>query len=166
MIGRNSGRYRFIEVVIEISVRDLKSAHRISEELESKIKEELPNVDEVLIHYEPVESDEHIIAIPLKDDETISDQLGDADFFMLLRVHQNDVIEKRIVKNPFKELQKGRGRAIGEFLSREGTTHIILRNEPTGGSKYILEGLGIAILEIDKEKPREVIKNKLELISR
>ncbi len=166
LIGRNSGRYRFIEVVIEINVRDLKSAHRISEELESKIREEIPNVDEVLIHYEPAESDELIIAVPLKDDETLSSQLGSADFFMLVKIHQNEIVEKKIVRNPYTNLQKGRGRAIGEFLAREGATHIILKNEPTGGSKYILEGLGITILNIDKDSPRDAIKEALNLISR
>lgn len=166
LIGRNSGRYRFIEAVIEISVRDLKSAHRISEELESRIKEEIPNVDEVLIHYEPAESDEYIIAIPLKDDESISDQLGTANYFVLVRVHQNEVIEKRIVKNPYKNLEKGRGRSIGEFLSHEGVSYIILKNEPTGGSKYILEGLGITILSINSDSPKEALRSAIELISR
>ncbi len=163
--GRNSGRYKFIEAVIEISVRDLETAHRISEELEMRIKTEIPNVDEVLIHYEPIEPGEYIVAVPLGDKGKISEQMGNAREFMLARIKNGEILERRFIKNPFLTLEKGRGKAIGEFLAREGATHIVLKHMPTGGSKYILEGLGIEILTTDEDDPGKALENVLEVIS-
>ena len=163
--GRNSGRYKFIEAVIEISVRDLETAHRISEELEMRIKTEIPNVDEVLIHYEPIEPGEYVVAVPLGDKGKISEQMGNAIEFMLARIKNGEILERRFIKNPFLTLEKGRGKAIGEFLAREGTTHIVLKHMPTGGSKYILEGLGIEILTTDKDDPGKALEEILEVIS-
>ena len=164
--GRNSGRYKFIEAVIEISVRDLETAHRITEELEMRIKREIPNVDEVLIHYEPVESGEYIVAVPIGDKGKVSEQMGTAEEFMLAKVKNGGIVERRFIKNPFLHLQKGRGKAIGEFLAREGVTHIVLKHIPAGGSKYILEGLGIEILIIDEDDPGEALEEILKIIGR
>jgi len=50
--GRNSGRYRFIEIDLTMKVRDFQKAHRAAEEIKEKIKEGIPFVDHILIHYE------------------------------------------------------------------------------------------------------------------
>ena len=163
--GRNSGRYKFIEAVIEVGVRDLETAHRISEELESRIKSEIPNVDEVLIHYEPVEPHEFVVAIPLSDEDKFSGQLGNAKEFLLVKFKNGEIIERKYIKNPYLNLEKGRGKAIGEFLASQGVTHIVLKQMPTGGSKYILEGLGIEILVTDGTDLSEILKEIAEIIS-
>jgi len=163
--GRNSGRYKFIEAVIEVGVRDLETAHRISEELESRIKSEIPNVDEVLIHYEPVEPHEFVVAIPLSDEDKFSGQLGNAKEFLLVKFKNGEIIERKFIKNSYLNLEKGRGKAIGEFLASQGVTHIVLKQMPTGGSKYILEGLGIEILVTDGTDLSEILKEIAEIIS-
>ncbi len=164
LAGRNSGRYRFIEAIIEVNVRDFKVAHKLTEELEFKIKQSVPNVDEVLIHYEPVESDEIILALPLENEEKISPQLGSASQFLIVRVKDGEIVEKKYIKNPYKNMTKGRGKAIGELLAREGVNYIILKTEPAGGSKYILEGLGISTILIDTDSPSSAIDKAMQLV--
>ncbi len=164
LAGRNSGRYRFIEAIIEVNVRDFRIAHKLSEELELKIKESVPNVDEVLIHYEPVESDETRIAVPLMDESSVSPQLGTAQEFLIVRLKNGEIVEKKFIKNPFVNLSKGRGKVIGELLMREGVNYVVLQSEPAGGSKYILEGLGITILIVKEKEPSSAINKAIELI--
>ncbi len=166
LAGRNSGRYRFIEAIIEVNVRDFRIAHRLSEELELRIKEKVPNVDEVLIHYEPVETEETVVAIPLRDENSVSDQLGSATQFLIVKIKNGEVVEKKFIRNPYADLSKGRGKAIGELLAREGVVFLALRSEPSGGSKYILEGLGITIVIVKEKDPSSVIEEVLKLISR
>ncbi len=53
LMGRNSGRYKFIEADISLKTHDLNRAHFIADRIETNIKSQIKNVDRVLIHYEP-----------------------------------------------------------------------------------------------------------------
>jgi len=79
VVGRNSGRYRFLQADIEVRTSDLERAHRLSEELERAIKEGVPNVERVVIHYEPQVRSSTIYGLPLSDPAgTVSEHLGKA----------------------------------------------------------------------------------------
>ena len=49
--GRNSGRYIFVEAVVEMATSDLKEAHRASERIEEAIHLRVRNIERVVIHY-------------------------------------------------------------------------------------------------------------------
>ncbi len=53
--ARNSGSFIFVDAIIILNVNHLKEAHTICEEIEKTIKQNVPFVERVLIHYEPVE---------------------------------------------------------------------------------------------------------------
>ena len=67
IVARNSGRYLFVQANLIVRVDDLKRAHQASERIESRIKRELPQVDRVQIHYEPIEQNIRRYATPLED---------------------------------------------------------------------------------------------------
>jgi cation diffusion facilitator family transporter len=74
---RNSGRYIFVEATVTMRVTDLVKAHLISERIEKKIKEAVPNVDRVLIHYEPQKKVRLRYAVPLSNRKgQISEEFG------------------------------------------------------------------------------------------
>ncbi len=50
--GRNSGSYKFLQVDLDLKTDSVSEAHRIAHEIEHKIKEEMPFVEKVIIHYE------------------------------------------------------------------------------------------------------------------
>ncbi|NIV37703.1 MAG: cobalt transporter, partial [Anaerolineae bacterium] len=52
VVGRNSGRYRFLQADVTVRTADLEKAHRLSQELEENIRREVQNVERVVIHYE------------------------------------------------------------------------------------------------------------------
>ncbi len=161
--GRNSGRYRFIEAVIELNVHSLDFAHKVSEELESRIKAEIPNVDQVLIHYEPSQRKECIFAIPVvsKEGSTISDHFSGAPFFMIVRTHEGKVTSTEIVENPFTDLERHRGPSVGKMLAELGVTCVIVRSEPPGGSRFVLEGMGIEMITTDENDPMRAVEKIL-----
>ena len=55
--GRSSGNTRILQLVVGIRAVELGTAHRICDELEKKLQEEIPNLRQVLIHYEPEHED-------------------------------------------------------------------------------------------------------------
>lgn len=162
--GRNSGRFRFIEAVIELNVQSLRLAHRVSEELEMKIRAAIPNVDQILIHYEPPEKKECIFAVPVisKDGKTISDHFSGAPYFLIVRTKEGEIASTEIIENPYVELERHRGPSVGKLLAEYGVTCVILREEPPGGSRFVLEGMGIEMIVTSHNDPIEAIKEVLE----
>jgi len=54
LLGRNAGRYRFIEAEIAVRLQSVEKAHRVGHAIEAEIRNEIPFVERVLIHVEPV----------------------------------------------------------------------------------------------------------------
>jgi len=50
--GRNAGSYKFVQLDLDIKTDSLKEAHKISHEIEDAIKESMPFVEKVVIHFE------------------------------------------------------------------------------------------------------------------
>ncbi len=51
--GRCSGRYKFVEAEIILDIETLQDAHDISSSIEEEIYDSFPEIDKILIHYEP-----------------------------------------------------------------------------------------------------------------
>ena len=51
--GRCSGRYKFIEAEMILDIEKLQDAHDISSSIEEEVYDCFPEVDKLLIHYEP-----------------------------------------------------------------------------------------------------------------
>ena len=50
--GRNAGSFQFVQLDIALDTDSLREAHAISDSLEGSIKEKMPFVEKVVIHYE------------------------------------------------------------------------------------------------------------------
>ncbi|WP_457560946.1 cation diffusion facilitator family transporter [Caminibacter sp.] len=55
--GRNAGSVKFIHISIQVKTDSLREAHKYAHELEKKIKEQIPEIERVNIHYEPAETE-------------------------------------------------------------------------------------------------------------
>ena len=53
LLGRNSGSFKFIEADIVVKVGNFEKAHSVSRRIEKAIREQISQVDHILIHYEP-----------------------------------------------------------------------------------------------------------------
>ena len=84
LYGRNAGRFRFLQTSLILRTDDLQRAHQISETLEHAIREKIPHVERVMIHYEPQPRTHYRIAVPLSDPEgLISDHFGESQYFAI-----------------------------------------------------------------------------------
>ena len=140
LMGRNSGRYKFIEADILLKTHDLEKAHFISHRIEANIKRQIKNVDRVLIHYEPREKENIIYAVPLKDcdQHLISRHFGEAPYFELITVRIKDkkAIDQKIIENPFTQIEHGKGILVAEFLSKYQIDVIITKESFEGKGPY------------------------------
>ncbi len=91
VVGRNAGRYRFLEADLALRVDDLEKAHAVSQRLEKAIREQVPHVERVLIHYEPQVRTHLRYAVPLADaGGTVSEHFGESPYFGLATVRTSD----------------------------------------------------------------------------
>jgi len=156
LMGRSSGRYKFIEADIFLKTHDLDKAHFIANRIEANIKMQIKNVDRVLIHYEPSKKENFIYAVPLTDanQHRISRHFGEAPYFGLITVRIKDqkAIEQKIVENPFTQVEHGKGILVAEFLNKHQIDVIITRESFEGkGPYYVFSSAAVDNLLTEEE---------------
>ena len=146
--GRNSGRYIFVEVVVTLRISDLERAYSVSKRIEDKIREMVPNVDRVLIHYEPQSKTQLRYAVALSSSrEEISPHFGESPFFALIDfdLKERRLKKQEIVVNPHQGLTKGKGIKVAEFLLNHKPDIVVARENLAG------KGPGYAFAEAGTE---------------
>jgi cation diffusion facilitator family transporter len=153
LIGRNSGRYRFLEAEVGLRVNDLQKAHSISQHLQQTIKDSVPHVERVLIHYEPIIPTHLRYAFPLAaPDGRLSEHFGKAPYMALITLRLIDgAIEKReVIINPHCQDEKAKGIKVAEWLVSLKVDRIFIKESLQGkGPEYVFANAGVKIESID-----------------
>jgi cation diffusion facilitator family transporter len=167
--GRNSGPFKFIEADIVIKARDLEKAHFVSQRIEREIRNEVSNVDHILIHYEPQRKETTTCAVPLKDDKSsVSEHFGDAPYFYVATRRESDgtLVSEGYHQNPFAEEEKGKGIKVSEWLLENGVDMVYSPKGFEGrGPGYVFSDAGVEVVVMDKE-PLEKIRQDFQKIGR
>lgn len=162
LVGRSAGRFRFLQASVTMRTGDLQKAHEISSKIEDKIMERIPHVERVTIHYEPQAREDLKLAVPLSDvDGNLSAHFGEAPFFAFLRLHigNDEIQEQEIVKNPFTELEKGKGIRVAEWLVEKNVDLVALSEDvKSKGPGYVFSDAGIKILTVSETDLNGVLK--------
>ncbi|OGP88447.1 MAG: hypothetical protein A2156_03190 [Deltaproteobacteria bacterium RBG_16_48_10] len=162
--ARNSGRFVFVRAGLAFGIKKFAQAHQLSEEIERLILKEIPQVDQVTIHYEPVKKDFLIYAIPVEEDKhKISDHFGDAPYFYLVRISTegHTVQEEKILRNPYLKEEKGKGIKVSEWLLQYGVDTVYTRKTFDGkGPSYVFSNSDVEVI-ITEDKTIDEIHPKL-----
>ncbi|NPA49543.1 MAG: cation diffusion facilitator family transporter [Thermodesulfobacteria bacterium] len=149
LTGRRSGRFRFIEAEIVLDVASLDEAHEIVTMIEEEIYDHFPDIDRVVIHFEPPQVEEYVLAVPIDEDGDLCPHFGCAPAFLLLRIDcrgpRGRVKEERILPNPYAQEDRRRGIRVAEWLQRQGVQAVLIPKEEVRerGFLYALAGLGL-----------------------
>lgn len=161
LTGRNSGRFKFIEANIVIKTHDLDKAHLIADKIENQIKQELCNIDHVLIHYEPMQKEEMIYVIPLTEEKNkISSHFGEAPWFMFVTFKTGERVAKQaeVMVNPFMNEEKGKGILAAEFLIKKGIDVVIVKKDfASKGPAYVFSDSNVEVVLTEEEIPEAAI---------
>ncbi|HPJ30089.1 MAG TPA: NifB/NifX family molybdenum-iron cluster-binding protein, partial [Methanothrix sp.] len=135
--------------------------HQASQRIEGAIREAVPNVDRVLIHYEPRPRTHLRYAVALADLEgKISHHFGESPYFALVdfNLKERRVEEQMIVTNPFKDLEKGKGlKVAGLLLSKKPDVVVAGESLEGKGPGYALAEAGVETVKTEAESLREVV---------
>ena len=164
LMGRNSGRYKFIEASIVLKTHNLDKANFIAHRIEANIKKQITNVDRALIHFEPTQKETIIYALPLKgaDQTQISPHFGEAPYFALIKVRVKDkkAIEQKIIENPFTQVDHGNGILVSDFLNNYSIDEVITKETFEGkGPFYVFSNAAVENLQTDREKIEEALED-------
>jgi cation diffusion facilitator family transporter len=161
VMGRNSGRYRFVEAEVELRITDLEKAHVVSQQIENKIKETCQYVDRALIHYEPWAKTEIRYAVPLADSGgAISQHFGEALYFALIEIKAptRELLRQELVANPYHSLDKGKGIRTAELLLGYKVDVVLARESLLGkGPGYVFADAGVGTAQIEAETLDKIV---------
>jgi cation diffusion facilitator family transporter len=153
VIGRNSGRYVFIEAEITLRTPSLERAHQISERIEREIAKKFPNVDHIVLHYEPRHVARIRYGVPLADPGgTISGHFGEAPYFAIVDIDitGRKVERTEVIANPHQKVVKGKGLRVANFLVTFKPDTIATREDLTGkGPGYVFADAGVETVQTD-----------------
>lgn len=166
LVARNSGRYLFVQANLTLRVADLKRAHLASERIESRIRKEIPQVDRVQIHYEPIVESRRRYAAPLADMRgTLSKHFGESPYFALVEMdfEEMKLLRQEIVANPHKDLSKGKGLKVAQFLLGFKPDVVFSRESLEGkGPGYAFAEAGVETAQTDVETLEVLVAGLLE----
>jgi predicted Fe-Mo cluster-binding NifX family protein len=153
IMGRNSGRYVFVESDIIVRSPDYERAHQVSERIERAIKKVVPNVDHTVLHYEPPRTSRMRYLVALSShDGTISDHFGEAPYFGIVDFDTVTTTVERteVIPNPHLQVDKGKGIHVANFLITFKPDVIVTRENLTGkGPGYVFADAGIDSIQTD-----------------
>jgi cation diffusion facilitator family transporter len=161
LTGRNSGRYKFIEADLALRVKELDKAHFLATQIEKRIKEQVPHVDHVLIHYEPVAKDTRVVALPAAaDKERLSEHFGEAPYFLVITLKRTDsqVLEEKWLVNPFQTEEKAKGIKVSEWLVGMGVDEVIMAKDiEHRGPYYVFSDNRVDMQHTEMRDLRDII---------
>jgi cation diffusion facilitator family transporter len=155
LVGRNAGRYRFLEVDVALRADDLEKAHNVSRRIEEAIHAQVPHVERVRIHYEPTIRTRVRYAVPLANPVgLVSQHFGEAPYFALVTVRTADghrqrsgtpqVERQEVLPNPHMSVAKAKGIRVGEWLVGLKADVVVLREDVRGkGPAYVFADAGV-----------------------
>ena len=163
--ARNSGRYLFVEVDVALRITELKRAHQASELIEKNIREAVPHVDRVLIHYGPQIRTKIRYVLPMANAiGEISAHFGEAPFFSLVEIDLEKYVvsQQEVLANSYKDLTKGRGLKVAEFLLGRKPDVILTRESLSGkGPGYAFAEAGVETVQIEARSFEKIIEDLL-----
>ena len=161
LMGRNAGRFRFLQATITVRTEELQKAHDISEKIESNIRTRVPHVERVIIHYEPEPRAYLRIGVPLSDpDGALSDHFGDSPYFAIamLRLSDNQIEKQEIIKNPYTHIKRAKGIRVAEWLVEKNVDEVAITEDiKHKGPGYVFSDAGVKVHVISAKNLEEAL---------
>lgn len=148
--GRNSGRYRFIGIDVELDTFDLREAEGIAQDLKERIRREIDNVDQVTVDFSVGEGRKVLCALPLEGDgPALHEGFGTAPRIALLELEEEreGAASQGEMDNPYSGIEEARGVRLAVLLAMQGVSVVLLRGPlEDGGARDVLDAYEVRVL--------------------
>jgi cation diffusion facilitator family transporter len=163
LVGRSAGRFTFLQTDVVLRTDDLNKAHRISEDIERSVREQVPRVGRVTIHYEPQKREQVLIAVPLSDPGgRVSDHFGQSPYFALITVRLLDrgIVKQEVRENPHRFVETAKGIQVAEWLVSQKIDEVVINEDISNkGPGYVFSNAGVTIRNIPQGQLHDVIES-------
>ncbi len=155
--GRAAGSFKFLDIELLLHNYSLRETHKIVDEIERKIRTEVPNIDSVFIHYEPVRQEGLRIAFLVDENNKIKDfssakRIVVVDVSMNYETHISNQID---VEGDEKE--------IGDIVSKINVDIVVSKLHPLDFEvRWKLTRSGVMVWETEKETFEEALNEVLK----
>ncbi|NPA13388.1 MAG: cation transporter [Aquificae bacterium] len=151
--GRAAGSFKFLDVELLLHNFSLRETHRIVDEIEKNIKKEIPNIDSVFIHYEPVRQQGLRIAFLVDENKNIRD-FKTATQIIIVDVSEDGSTQ---INNPL-EIEPDED-TLGDILSKINIDVVVSSLHPQKFTvRWKLTKAGVMVWETDKTKFEDALK--------
>ena len=128
---REAGAFIFGETKVGIrKFIDVRSAHKIADLVEEKVKESVPQIDSFIVHVEPFKSDFYHLAIPIEEnmglDSEIATKFSRAPYFLFINIKNKEIKGHYILDNPYKEQDVRTGLAVSKLITKQKAGVVIV----------------------------------------
>ena len=165
---RRAGPFVFGEAVIRVEKKiDVKKAHKIADNAERKVVEEIEEIQSLIIHIEPYEKEEMKIAVPISSDKGLNSKLmsnfGRANYFIFIYLdkRKGKIKDFYVKPNPFRKKQLRVGLHVAKFLVKERVDAVITK-EIGEISFHTLTSNYIDIYKAEKGSVKHLIEDFLK----
>ncbi|PMP86449.1 MAG: hypothetical protein C0174_01625 [Thermodesulfobium narugense] len=116
-----------LEIIVKLDMASFEEAHKLSSQIEQRIYEKFPNVDNVIVHYEPIKKEIIKICIPQTKYDQISEHFGNSSSFLIIDydLSKQKILNKQQKPNDFLELKEKKGIQTALYLVKEGVDIIV-----------------------------------------
>jgi len=144
---RNAGSVLFVRATLVLNEQDFSRAHRLVDDIGDQLKQHIPRIQEITLHYEPMTQQHSRIATLLEADrKTPACHFGKAYYIRLDDV-EGDSPSRSWFVNPFREDEHGRGMRLLTWLIRNRVTEV--RVQAGGISDELTELLTMVGIVVD-----------------
>ncbi len=155
--GRAAGSFKFLDIELLLHNYSLRETHKIVDEIEKKIRTEVPNIDSVFIHYEPVRQEGLRIAFLVDENNKIKD-FSSAKRIVVVDVSKN--YETHISNQIDVE---GDEKEIGDLVSKINVDIVVSKLHPLDFEvRWKLTRAGVMVWETEKETFEEALDEVLK----
>jgi cation diffusion facilitator family transporter len=162
LIGRNAGRYLFLEAEVEVKVRELEQADLVARKLERNLREQIPHLERIIVDVRYVKSQSLRLVLPVeKPDGPLGQHFGRASFFLLVDKRRTDgqTVSQNAVINPFSEEPKGRGIKVAHWLIAQNVDVLLTLDDVRDkGPGHALGEAGIDVIVTQATTVEEAIE--------
>lgn len=163
LAGRNAGRYRFLETVIEVRVRELQRADLIGRTLEQRLRESIPFLERALVDVKPVRREITRLALPMQaPDGPPSEHFGTAPNFLILerRRADDEILGQSTVANPFASGSRGRGIKVAHWLVEQKIDLLVTLDDiREKGPGHALKEAGVEVRVVTAESVEAALRS-------
>ncbi len=163
---RRSGPFLFGEATILINrFLPLEKSHEITMEIENNVRRKIKNLESLIIHTEPFQTEKIKVALPIQEDagldSSLSPHFGRANFFILVNLDRRKITSYEVVENTARTKKMHAGLEAVKILLGHKIDVLIVKNVGEISFHTLRNNL-VELHLTQKEKVLEAIKDFLD----